>query len=211
MWGLRAAGSRELLIGKGLRLIFRVAAVLGILQVVVTATPVLHWWTNALSAPWGPDRGEVLVVLGGEVYAPDTLGISSYWRSYYAALTWRTGRFDRVIVTGKETAPLMADFLAGHGVARNAIELEPNATSTRENALFVARMLGQKPGRVVVLTSDFHSARSLWAFRRAGIAATALPFPDAHKRLNVWWERWSVFEMLVLETVKTVGYHVLYR
>jgi len=105
----------------------------------------------------------------------------------------------------------MADFLAGHGVPREAITVEGRAESTRENALFVAKLLGPKPRGVVVLTSDYHSARALRVFRQAEIGATALPYPDANKRMNAWTERWSVFLTLADETVKTVWYRIRYR
>ena len=189
-----------------MRWLYRFAAALGFVMILVTATPVLRWWTAALSSPWGPDQGEVLVIAGGEMFAPDTLGISSYWRSFYGALVWRQGHFQRVIVTGKDAAPQMADFLAGHGVPREAIAIENEATSTRENAVNVARLLGPAPGRVILLTSDFHSGRALRAFRKAGVDATALPYPDANKRINSWKDRWQVFLMLGDETVKTVWY-----
>lgn len=188
------------------RWIYRFAATIGFVFLIVTVTPVLRWWTTALSSPWGPDRGDSLVVLGGDMIAPDTMGISTYWRSYYAAFTWRTGHFDRVIVTGRDAAPLMADFLMGHGVPREAVVVEAKADSTRENATYVAKILGPKPGRVVVLTSDYHSGRALREFRRAGVSATALPYPDAYKRINTWAARWPIFLTLSIETAKTVWY-----
>src|SRR4051794_28911203 len=174
------------------RWLHRLLASVGVLVVLVTVTPVLRWWTAALSAPWGPGRGDALVILGGELYAPDILELSSYWRCLYGALTWRTGQFERVIVSGRDAAPLMADFLVGHGVPAQVITIEGRAESTRENAVFVARLLGPRPGAVVLLTSEYHSARAIRLFRQAGITVTALPYPDANKRLNRWTERWSV-------------------
>ncbi|MCU1324804.1 MAG: hypothetical protein JWN34_174 [Bryobacterales bacterium] len=182
------------------------AAVPGFILLLVTLTPVLRWWTNALASSWGPDSGDVLVVLGNESYAPDTLGIHSYWRSFYGALVWRTGQFKRVVVSGKDIAPLMADFLATHGVPRDVIVVENKSNTTRENALEVEKLLGPKPGRVVVLTSDYHSRRALRAFQRAGVAATGLPYPDARKLLGSWLNRWTVFLTLTDETVRTIWY-----
>ena len=102
----------------------------------------------------------------------------------------------------------MADFLFGHGVPREAILIENEANSTRENAANVAKLLGPNPGRIVLLTSDYHSARALRTFRQAGLNTTALPYPDANKRINVWKDRWTVFLILSDETVKTVWYRV---
>ncbi len=191
-----------------MRWLYRFAATLGFLVMLVTVTPVLRWWTSALMSPWGPDQGDVLVIPGAEMLAPDSLGISSYYRSFYGALVWRQGHFHKAVVSGKDAAPLMADFLAGHGVPREAILIENEATSTRENAVNVAKLLGPTPGRVILLTSDFHSGRALRAFRKAGLNPTALPYPDANKRINSWKDRWSVFLMLGDETVKTVWYSI---
>jgi uncharacterized SAM-binding protein YcdF (DUF218 family) len=189
-----------------LRWIYRFAAGLGFLVILISFTPVLRWWTAALSSPWGSDTGDVLVVLGGELYEPDTMGIHSYWRSFYGALVWRTGRFGRVIVSGHNAAPLMADFMVAHGVPREAITVENKAETTRENALEVAKLLGPTPGRIAVLTSDFHSGRAVRAFRNAGVRVTGLPYPDALKQMNNWLFRWTVFVTLADESVRTVWY-----
>jgi uncharacterized SAM-binding protein YcdF (DUF218 family) len=180
------------------------AATIGFLFLLVTFTPVTYWWTAALSSPWGPDQGDTLIVLGDEMTTPEVIGINSYWRSFYAVLIWRGAHFRRIIVTGRETAPGMRDFMAAYGVPRDAIFVEPNANSTRENALFVAKML--PPGKNILLTSDYHSRRALAAFRKIGIPLTALPMPVAGKRANTRGDRWPVAIILGEETIKMVWY-----
>ena len=187
---------------------WRIAGGMGLLLILVTVTPVLGWWTSALSTGWGSADGDTLVVLGSGVIENETLGISSYWRSYYGAVTWRGGHFKRVIVSGKGAAPLMADFLAGHGVPREAIVEENLAESTHENAANVARLLRGVPGRVVLVTSEFHMRRSVRAFRMAGVEVSPLPYPEVRRRLEHWPERWSAMFILAEETVKSVGYFV---
>ncbi|MDQ1470010.1 MAG: hypothetical protein QOJ99_1490 [Bryobacterales bacterium] len=188
------------------RALYRFAALLGLLHILITVTPVLGWWTSALSSPWGPNDGDTLIVLGSDQTAPGVPGISSYWRSFYAVLVWRGGHFHRVIVTGKDVAGSMRDFMAAEGVPRDAITVENAANSTRENALFTARVLKGEFGRNVLLTSDYHSQRALRAFRTAGVTLTALPYPDARKRINSLMNRWDIFCVLSLETAKTVYY-----
>ena len=194
-------------IGRGL---YRFAALLGFLQLLITFTPVLGWWIGALSAPWGASKGDTLIVPGSDNIAPDVLGIGSYWRSFYAVLVWREGHFQRVVVSGLDAAGSMRDFMAAQGVPREAILVEDAANSTRENALFVARILKSSlngdTGRNVLLTSDYHSRRALAAFRAAGVTVTALPYPDARKRISSFVNRWDVFCVLAVETVKTVYY-----
>jgi uncharacterized SAM-binding protein YcdF (DUF218 family) len=194
------------LLQAGGRWLYRFAALLGMLHIAITATPILRWWIAALSSPWGPDDGDTLIVLGNDLTAPGVLGINSYWRSFYAVLVWRGGHYHRIIVTGKDVAGSMRDFIAAQGVPREAIVVESAANSTRENATFVARMLQGDPGRKILLTSDYHSLRALRAFQKAGVQLTALPFPDANKRMNVLRSRWEVFWLLFDETAKTIYY-----
>src|ERR1700687_5411978 len=125
-----------------LRYVVRALAGLGLLFVVVTVTPVLGWWSNALAGTWTEARGDVLIVLGSEAQPDGIIGESSYWRSVYAIRAWRQGGFREIVVSGgAQVAELMRDFMAGSGVPASAIRLETHAASTRENALFVAKML----------------------------------------------------------------------
>ncbi len=191
------------------RVLWRIAAGLGLVHLVIAFTPLLGWWTVALSSKWGPDDGDVLVVLGGEMSAPDLLGTGTYWRCYYATLVWKGAHFRELIVSGEGAAPEMKAFLVARGIPEGAVIVENESTSTRENALNVAKLLKGLGARVVVLTSDYHAGRALAAFHRVGVAgARALPYPDAGKRLNRIGQRWDVLLLLLDETVKRVYYKV---
>jgi uncharacterized SAM-binding protein YcdF (DUF218 family) len=137
------------------------------------------------------------------------IGLSSYWRSCYAVLEWRTGRYTRILVSGRAIAPLMRDFIVGQGVPSQFVQVENESISTRQNALYVARILRGDTERKVLLTSDFHMGRALAVFRKAGVETTPLPIPDAHKRLQNWAERWSIFCILLDETAKVAYYKAL--
>jgi uncharacterized SAM-binding protein YcdF (DUF218 family) len=191
-----------------LKWFWRFAASLGFLVLLVTLTPVLRYWVNSLSTGWGTERGNTLIVLGQDLTAPDMLGIGSYWRSFYAVLVWRENHFRRIVVTGKDAAPLMRDLMVNQGVPAAIITVEGGATSTHENALFVGRILAGGDGPYVLLTSDYHMGRALTAFRKAGVDASPLPFPDANKRLNDLSQRWSVFLGLAAETTKVAYYKI---
>lgn len=185
---------------------FRFAAALGCLHILIVVTPVLGWWSQALSAPWGPDDGDTLIVLGSDSGNAGMVGVSSYWRCFTATLLWRSGHFQRLVVSGVDAAIPMRNFLVAQGIPRDRILVENAANSTRENALFVRRLLPDNSGRKILLTSDYHSRRALAVFRKAGIEATALPSPDAGKRINHWLQRWDVFWDLSTETAKTIYY-----
>jgi uncharacterized SAM-binding protein YcdF (DUF218 family) len=182
------------------------AAGIGLLWMTVTVFPFLHWWTNALSGSWGNERGDVLIVLGGDFVEPNMIGLTSYWRSYYAVRVWRTGHYRRIIVTGKTVAPLMKECITSQGVPPQIVVVENASTSTRENALYVGTLLRGDTEHAVLLTSDFHMGRALRVFRKAGIQTDPLPIPDAHKRLGDWKQRWDIFLLLFQETAKVAYY-----
>jgi uncharacterized SAM-binding protein YcdF (DUF218 family) len=194
--------------GSLLKWFWRFAALLGCLVLLVTVTPVLRYWVASLSTGWGNGRGDTLIVLGQDVTAPDMLGVGSYWRSFYAVLAWRENHFRRIVVSGKDAAPLMRDLMVNQGVPSAIITLEDAAISTHDNAVFVGRILAGGGGPYVLLTSDYHMGRALRTFRKAGVSARPLPFPDAYKRLNDITQRWNVFLDVAGETAKVAYYRI---
>ena len=100
----------------------------------------------------------------------------------------------------------MRDFMIAHGVPASVITVETTSKSTRENALFTKQALQNTPGRLVLLTSDFHTFRAYRAFRKAGLGVESWSFPDNYKQASVWSSRWSVFINLCRETTKIAYY-----
>jgi len=185
-----------------------VLAVVGLLVILVTFTPLDRWWTAALSGDWPDSRGRTLVVLGGSSTEMGLVGYSSYWRALYAVLTWREGGWNRIVVVGRGVAGPLRDFLVYAGVPPEDIVTEDTSLSTRENALACARLLKEEPGPYVLLTSDFHMFRALRAFRKAGIEIQPRPIPDGGKRAATFYLRWSAFVDLSTETAKVAYYAV---
>jgi uncharacterized SAM-binding protein YcdF (DUF218 family) len=187
----------------------RILAAAGLLFLTVSFTPLTTWWAHALAHPWEDPRGDVLIVLGSD-RVDDMVGYSSYWRSVYAVWAYREARFRRVVVSGgpggAAVAEAMRDLLVTSGVPAEAILLETESTSTRENALRTAELLRGEPGRSVLLTSDFHMYRAYRCFRRAGLDVAAFPVPDALKRSTRWYRRWTAFVDLAAETAKIAYY-----
>jgi uncharacterized SAM-binding protein YcdF (DUF218 family) len=142
----------------------------------------------------------------------DVIGESSYWRSVYAVRAWREGGFREVLVTGGSlngevpAAERMRDFMVSQGVRAPAISVEGDSHSTRENALKSKALLDQRPGRKVLMTSDYHMFRAARVFRKAGIDIAPRPLPDAAKQVGAWRNRWPVFLGLCVETAK-IGYY----
>ncbi len=194
-----------------IRRIFTLAlASLGALLLIVTYTPLVPAWASRLSLHWTPPQGDVLIVLAGSGADGQMLGYSSYLRSKYALLTYTTGGFHTIVISGGgypvATSAVMREFLACSGLAGVNILTEEASTSTRENALASAAILRALPGRKVLLTSDYHMFRAMRAFAKAGIEVTPQPFPDIIKRSTNRAERWPAFFELLKESAK-IGYY----
>ena len=195
----------------GVRLLRHTATVLGFLFLLVSLTPLTSWWARALATPWEAPSCEVLVALAGSSAGNGILGHSSYWRAVYTVRAWRERRYQEVVISGggRQTAPpaeAMRDFLVASGVPAEIIRVETESTSTRENAIYTARMLSDRQGCITLLTSDFHMFRAYRLFRETGLDVRANPVPDAGKRATQWHSRWAAFLALCQETAKVVYY-----
>lgn len=184
-------------------------ALLGVMLLVVTVTPVGNWYVRTLAGPWNDPDGEILILLGADDPNDGYIGAATYWRSVYGARAWREGHFRTIVVCGGlGIAESMRDFLVFEHVPADKIVLENHSDSTRENALFAATLLKNMPGRKVLLTSDFHMYRSIRAFQKAGVEAEPRPIPYALKFGSDWTQRWQVFVGLMLETAKIAAYRL---
>jgi uncharacterized SAM-binding protein YcdF (DUF218 family) len=195
-----------------MRLLQRVLAAFGLLILIVSFTPLARILVRFAAGPWNDPKGDILIVLGGDMVG-DALGVDSYWRCLYAARVWREGGFKQVVVVGGIVSPnvptladRMRDFLICHGVPAGDILAEDRSSSTRENALNTAQLLESAPGRKVLLTSDLHMFRASRVFRKIGFDVAPRPIPDCLKRTESVVYRYGVFVEIVREVAKT-GYY----
>ncbi len=178
---------------------------------IVTFTPLDNWLTNRLCGPIDNPAGDVLILLGAEAF-PDMIGYESYLRAVYGVRVWRQGKFQRIFISGgagpngMPASLPMRDFMIANGVPASVITVETASKSTHENALFTQRALENTPGKMVLLTSDFHTFRAWHAFRKAGMNVESCSFPDVYKQIGPRWMRWSVFLILGRE-VAAIGYY----
>ncbi len=184
----------------------RLSALVGLLLIVITVTPVTGWYAHWLAGSFSDPGGEVLVVLGGSSLEPAIIGDDTYWRAVYAVRAYRERHYARIILSGAGASLNMRDFLVSMGVPENGIQLEQNSHSTRENALAVREMLRGVTGPVALMTSDYHTLRASRAFARAGIKIAPYPIPHAFKLAAHWQTRWPAFLYEWAESVKIVYY-----
>jgi uncharacterized SAM-binding protein YcdF (DUF218 family) len=195
--------------------IFKSAAACFVLLLILLYTsPLVPAVTTWLIGRWEEPKGDVLIVLGGDQLNDGTIGMESYWRSIYAVRAFRTGGFQRIVVTGGSgghqssvsIARAMSDLMVGLGVPRDAITLEERSKSTRENALFTAGIVSGWPGIKVLLSSDIHMRRAHATFAHVGLDTVPAPIPDIVKRWNNWVERWACIWEVALACVKYAYY-----
>jgi uncharacterized SAM-binding protein YcdF (DUF218 family) len=129
-------------------------------------------------------RFDALVLLGCRV-AREGLPGPAARRVARAAAAYHEGQSARIVVSGGRAwaglveADVLAAALEAQGVPRSALMLERASLSTLENARWSAPLLAEFGARTVgIVSCDWHLARALWCFRRAGVTAEAVPAPS---------------------------------
>ncbi len=182
-------------------------AAIGLLIILVIATPVDRWWAHAYAGSMDQPKGDVLILLSAANEDHGFISYSSYWRARYALLAWQNGGCRSIVISG-EASPSIRDFLVAEGIPAGAILLDPQSTTTRQNAIDTARLLQGVPGTRVLLTSDFHMYRAERLFRREGVDVIPYPAPDVMKLSENWSGRLSGFQTLTIESAKILYYRV---
>ena len=203
----RTESTRVTATGKLRRGLTRLLVSIGLITVVVVATPVVSWWARAYSGPINQPSGDILILLSAASDDNGNISYSSYWRARFALLAWQTGAFKKIVISGGG-GPGIANFLAGNGVPRQVMSAEWKSTSTRENAIETSRILSGMQGRKVLLTSDFHMFRAIRVFRKLGIDVTPMPIPDLIHTEDNPIGRFSGFETMLTESAKIVDYEL---
>lgn len=131
-----------------------------------------------------------------------------------AARLYARGAVELLIPTGglgehpPREARLMLDILRREGVPETAVLLEDEAVNTWESAVRVTKLARKRNvGSVWVVTDPLHCVRTVWSFRRTGLAAYAAPAYDS----PMWHEPGSRLGQLVREIGALVWYKTRYR
>lgn len=189
-----------------MRVAVRILAAVGLLFLLVTFTPFVHWYALRLAGPWSTDEGDVLVVLSASDPNSGVMSISTYWRCFMGLVYYREHPYKEILVSGGDSVKGMRDFFVFNGVPPDRVQVEDRSRSTRENAEYTARMLPAPPGRVVLVTSDIHMFRARRCFAKAGIHVTTPAVPDVLKRSADYSVRPELFVLEVRETAAILYY-----
>ena len=106
-------------------------------------------------------------------------------RVMQAALLWRAGKAQTIIVTGGNLpwarssttdAGFAAELLQAYGVPPDSIIVESNSRNTHENAINTAAIWRERHFRSgLLVTSATHMPRALASFRKAGLDVAPWP------------------------------------
>ena len=182
-----------------------VCAFVGLVFLLATFSPFVRWYARTLRGSWTDPRGDTLIVLGGS-NIDGFPGPSTVLRCMNAVIAYRERGFRKIVVSGYLVGPHMRNLLIAEGVPPEAVVAEENSSSTRENAVEVARLLSGEPGPKVLMTSDYHMFRAVRAFHKAGLDVEPWPVPDALKRVGNRPSTWSAFVDEATESAKIVYY-----
>jgi uncharacterized SAM-binding protein YcdF (DUF218 family) len=164
---------------RGCRLAVIAVLVAGVVSVAIPLVSVLTYTDPPL-----PAGAAAIIVISGP-YVPDGPSETRARVTRGVAL-WQAGAAPLLVLSGniygprgEDIASVMRDQALAAGVPALAIRLEPSATSTLQNALFTADLLGAaKAAPVIVVTNRYHLMRAWASFRWAGFAKVTMVAAD---------------------------------
>ncbi len=159
------------------------------------------------------ESSRVAVVLGTQVLPGGRASRTLEARVRHAARLYKEGGIRLLVPTGglgehpPSEAVVMARILREEGVPESDVLLEDRARNTWDSARLVAGMAeGLGVRSVVVVTDPVHCVRTVAAFRRAGLMASAEPVYSS----PMWRGKWRRRGQLVREIGALAWYRMRY-
>lgn len=157
------------------------------------------WWV----AQDRPERADAIVVLGDDNFAGD--------RAAKAAELFRDGLAPTVVASGRllrsyaGVAELIGRDIEARGVPPSAILRFPQrAANTREEALALRELVSSRGWRrILVVTSNYHTRRAGYIFRRvfpAQLDVRIIAAADSDYDPDLWWESRQGRKLFFLES-----------
>jgi uncharacterized SAM-binding protein YcdF (DUF218 family) len=170
-----------------------------------------------LDAGEEPVESDAIVVLSGEFSRP--LYAADLYHKGYAPIIYvgrpeiydQTQNLEEIGVTIVRHEERYEEILVKKNVPKHAIAFFGNRyVSTVEEAESLKRVIGNRPVKLLVITSLYHTRRARAIFRdvlpNAQICTVATPYEDFFKRK--WWTDRDSSISVVLETAQTLYYHL---
>ena len=180
--------------------LLRMGLVLFMLLVLLAAAALLYPH-QFLCVESGRVRADVIVVLGG----------GSHDRPEQAAELFKERIAPRILVSGLGDGPIYRRSLIQAGVPSQAIQMEDQSRTTRENAILGVHLLRlQGARRVIIVTSWYHSRRALACFEHYGPEIQFYSCPAYSTTTRPDWVRHGLAHRIYLEYPKLLGYWMCY-
>jgi len=166
--------------------------------------PIMRYGAEAWVVDEPAAHADALVVLSDDNFYAD--------RATHATELYRQGIAGIVVASGRRLRPnaglseLMAHDLVERGVPKEKIvRFAHDADSTREEAVALAHFVEEHKWKsVVVVTSNYHTRRARYIFRKvfpAGIAVSVASARDGDFDPQRWWEKRKSTKLLAREMV----------
>ena len=153
-----------------------------------------------------PLKADLIVVLAGDSQGNRVLRAGDLVRQGYAPKALLDSPME---LYGVPEGEMALAFAVKHGYAKEMFESFPIvATSTKEEAAeLMAEVRKRGLRRVLVVTSNYHSARSRRILKRQGgeIEWHVTAAPDRYFRPEDWWHRREARKVWLMEMTKTAA------
>ncbi len=164
--------------------------------------PILRFVGENWIAEDSLERSDAIIVLSDDNFYAD--------RAQRAAELYRHGMAPVVVASGRRLRPyagiaeLMVHDLAERGVPKDKIEaFAQDADNTKDEARALAQLASKKKWRsVIVVTSNYHTRRARYIFRRVFPPATRVLLasaPDGDFDPQSWWQHRKSMKELTRE------------
>ena len=187
---------------------FKLLVLLLILGTLAAVYMLRHPLLSAAGSLWivdePPQPADVIVLLGDDNYWADRAGrAAELYHARWAPRVVVSGRYLRPYLSNAE---LMQRDLTERGVPAEAVvRFAHHASSTREEALAMRRLLNERRWlRVLVVTSNFHTRRTRYIYRRVLGPEAQLRVVAAQDKLydpNAWWKSREGVRLFFRESV----------
>ncbi len=153
---------------------------------------------------------DIIIVLGGDAGKRTDGAAALYHKYHHPKLVMTSGSY----FLEPQAVTMKRYMVEKWKIPTEDISTEIESTSTYENAVFTYPMIKQSGfKRILIVTSDYHTRRSFWIFKRIfkdptiqlGIQSTSNELPE-----KKWWKDAKATETVILEWIKTCIYWARY-
>jgi uncharacterized SAM-binding protein YcdF (DUF218 family) len=186
-------------------LAFLIAALLLALTVFLLRAPLLTAAGQVLVEDDGPQKADLIIVLGGDDFGTRIVKAAQLQQAGYAPSVLVSGPPHLLGPESDETI----EYARRQGYSRSLFQPLPSkADSTRTETALIGQYLREHGVRKIILvTSNYHTRRAAKLMRKQnpGVWTVVVPAPDPSFTPSAWWKRRDGRKTFLFEWMKTVA------